>query len=150
MESKIQLISIAELLDGRTFLIPSYQRGYRWTEKEIRDFLNDLYSFALKPDKKKDEFYCLQPIITQKFTDEDLIEDTGRYLTTLTKTLNDNVIRRKRSLRDRLSLEQNYNKILLKIDSDYDMILDMWRRFLNGDTEEVRNEGQLDEREQQP
>ena len=57
-------------------MIPSYQRGYRWTEKEIRDFLDDLYSFALKPDKKKDEFYCLQPIITQKFTDEDLIEYT--------------------------------------------------------------------------
>ena len=76
MESNIQLISIAELMDGRTFLIPSYQRGYRWTEKEIKDFLNDLYSFALKPDKKGEEFYCLQPIITQKFADKDLIEYT--------------------------------------------------------------------------
>ena len=60
-------------MDGRTFLIPSYQRGYRWTEKEIRDFLSDLYSFALKPDKQREEFYCLQPIITQRFSDEDLI-----------------------------------------------------------------------------
>ena len=63
-------------MDGRTFLIPSYQRGYRWTSKEITDFLNDLYSFALKPDKRREEFYCLQPIITQKFSDEDLIEHT--------------------------------------------------------------------------
>lgn len=63
-------------MDGRTFLIPSYQRGYRWTSKEITDFLNDLYSFALKPDKRREEFYCLQPIITQKFSDEDLIEYT--------------------------------------------------------------------------
>lgn len=74
--SEIKLISIAELMDGRTFLIPSYQRGYRWTSKEITDFLNDLYSFALKPDKKGEEFYCLQPIITQKFSDDDLIEYT--------------------------------------------------------------------------
>lgn len=74
--SEIKLISIAELMDGRTFLIPSYQRGYRWTAKEITDFLNDLYSFALKPEKKTDEFYCLQPIVTQKFSDEDLIEYT--------------------------------------------------------------------------
>ena len=44
--SEIKLISIAEIMDGRTFLIPSYQRGYRWTSKEITDFLNDLYSFA--------------------------------------------------------------------------------------------------------
>lgn len=68
--SEIKLISIAELMDGRTFLIPSYQRGYRWTEKEIKDFLNDLYSFALKKGKKAEEFYCLQPIITQRSTDE--------------------------------------------------------------------------------
>lgn len=74
--SEIKLISIAEIMDGRTFLIPSYQRGYRWTSKEITDFLNDLYSFALKPDKRREEFYCLQPIITQKFSDEDLIEYT--------------------------------------------------------------------------
>ena len=63
-------------MDGRTFLIPSYQRGYRWTVKEIKDFLNDLYSFALNAEKKGDEFYCLQPIITQKFSDNDLIEYT--------------------------------------------------------------------------
>ena len=74
--SEIKLVSIAELMDGRTFLIPSYQRGYRWTDKEIKDFLNDLYSFSLKPEKKKEEFYCLQPIITQKFSDSDLIEYT--------------------------------------------------------------------------
>lgn len=71
--SEIKLISIAELIDGRTFLIPSYQRGYRWTDKEIKELLNDLYCFALKADKKSDEFYCLQPIITQKFSDENLI-----------------------------------------------------------------------------
>jgi hypothetical protein len=72
--AEIKLVSIAELMDGRTFLIPSYQRGYRWTEKEMTDLLSDLYSFALKDDKKTGEFYCLQPIITQQFTDEDTVE----------------------------------------------------------------------------
>ena len=70
----IKLISIAELLDGRTFLIPSYQRGYRWTEKEVKDLLNDLYSFAVKKDKSEGEFYCLQPVIVQKVTKQHILE----------------------------------------------------------------------------
>lgn len=70
----IKLVSISELMDGRTFFIPSYQRGYRWTEKEMTDLLSDLYSFALKDGKKEGEFYCLQPIITQRILDPDRVE----------------------------------------------------------------------------
>lgn len=65
MENNIQLISIAELLDGRTFYIPSYQRGYRWTTKEVTDLLSDLYSFTIGSKKNDGEFYSLQPIIVQ-------------------------------------------------------------------------------------
>ena len=72
MENSIQLISIAELLDGRTFFIPSYQRGYRWTTKEVTDLLGDLYSFTIGSKKKTGEFYCLQPIIVQKIEEETL------------------------------------------------------------------------------
>jgi hypothetical protein len=44
----IQRKAVGELLDGRTFVIPSYQRGYRWKKKQVIDLLNDLYSFACK------------------------------------------------------------------------------------------------------
>ncbi len=74
MNNSIQLVSIAELLDGRTFFIPSYQRGYRWTTKEVTDLLSDLYSFTIGPKKKEGEFYCLQPIIVQKIMDNDLVD----------------------------------------------------------------------------
>ena len=74
MENNIQLISIAELLDGRTFFIPSYQRGYRWTTKEVTDLLSDLYSFTIGKKKDNGAFYCLQPIIVQKIEDETLTE----------------------------------------------------------------------------
>ncbi|SKC49903.1 Uncharacterized conserved protein, contains ParB-like and HNH nuclease domains [Bacteroidales bacterium WCE2008] len=70
MNNSIQLISIAELLDGRTFFIPSYQRGYRWTTKEVTDLLSDLYSFTIGSKKKEGEFYCLQPIIVQRIEDD--------------------------------------------------------------------------------
>lgn len=73
MENNIQLISIAEILDGRTFYIPSYQRGYRWTTKEVTDLLSDLYSFTIGGKKNDGEFYCLQPIIVQRIEDESII-----------------------------------------------------------------------------
>lgn len=62
----IQRKAEGELLDGRTFVIPSYQRGYRWKKKQVIDLLNDLYSFACKSEGEDGEFYCLQPIIVQE------------------------------------------------------------------------------------
>lgn len=69
MNNTISQYAIGELLDGRYFYIPAYQRGYRWTEKQVGDLLQDLLCFA--NDKKEDEyFYCLQPIIARSITDE--------------------------------------------------------------------------------
>ena len=54
-ENKIELKSVKELL-GMKFFIPSYQRGYRWTEQQVNDLLNDVNEFIQKiivhaPDK---------------------------------------------------------------------------------------------------
>jgi hypothetical protein len=80
----ITLISVAELLDGRNFFIPAYQRGYRWSEDQMLDLLDDLYEFAIR-DKKKDskndsagEFYCLQPIIVQRVTQLEKLDGIKR------------------------------------------------------------------------
>ena len=75
MDNTIYQYAIGELLDGRYFFIPSYQRGYRWTEKQVGDLLRDLLCFANDyanegQDKKQDQFYCLQPIIARPITDE--------------------------------------------------------------------------------
>ena len=43
-ENKIELKSVRELL-GMNFFIPSYQRGYRWTEQQVKDLLNDVNEF---------------------------------------------------------------------------------------------------------
>ena len=76
MDNTIYQYTIGDLLDGRYFFIPSYQRGYRWTEKQVGDLLRDLLCFANDyanegQDKKQDQFYCLQPIIARPITDED-------------------------------------------------------------------------------
>ena len=75
MENTINQYAIGELLDGRYFYIPSYQRGYRWTEKQVGDLLRDLLCFVndfdnVGKDEKQDQFYCLQPIIARPITDE--------------------------------------------------------------------------------
>tara|TARA_R110002072_G_scaffold125944_3_gene262497 strand:+ start:25910 stop:27583 length:1674 start_codon:yes stop_codon:yes gene_type:complete len=66
-ESSIHLKSINDLLKFN-FIIPSYQRGYRWTETQVVDLLNDIYEFIQKKEDKVDsvgDFYCLQPIIVK-------------------------------------------------------------------------------------
>jgi Uncharacterized conserved protein len=66
MDTHDTLKSISELCAKRNFFIPSYQRGYRWTRQQVKDLLDDIYEFLKKPNKRKDEFYCIQPLIVQK------------------------------------------------------------------------------------
>ena len=74
-------MSISKLLD-RNFFIPSYQRGYRWTKRQVTDLLDDIYKF--KP--QKNEWYCLQPLVV-KVKDEENNEweviDGQQRLTTI-------------------------------------------------------------------
>ena len=63
-ENKIELKSVKELL-GMKFFIPSYQRGYRWTEQQVKDLLNDIWEFSRKK-KNEYEFYCLQPLVVKE------------------------------------------------------------------------------------
>ena len=60
-ENKIGLKTIDELL-GMRFFIPNYQRGYRWTKRQVTDLLNDINEF----DADKDGFYCLQPLVVKQ------------------------------------------------------------------------------------
>lgn len=69
MENVITQLAVGEILDGRYFYIPAYQRGYRWTEKQMGDLLEDLLCFA-NDKKKENDFYCLQPIIARRITEE--------------------------------------------------------------------------------
>lgn len=56
--------SIREL-DGYEFVIPVYQRGFRWTRQQIKELIDDLYEFQ-KEDKS---IYCLQNVTIRKRDD---------------------------------------------------------------------------------
>lgn len=47
MDDLLELKTIEELKQYK-FLIPAYQRGYRWTDKEVSDLLDDISSFNPK------------------------------------------------------------------------------------------------------
>lgn len=67
--NELDLVTIGDLLDGRYFYIPAYQRGYRWGRTQIEDLLRDLLTFAY--DKKSAvDFYCMQPVIAKKCSGE--------------------------------------------------------------------------------
>jgi uncharacterized protein with ParB-like and HNH nuclease domain len=60
-------VPIVALLDLK-FNIPTYQRGYRWTETHINDLLNDIQNFIDSFNGKgigTDDFYSLQPIVVK-------------------------------------------------------------------------------------
>lgn len=60
--NNISIKTISDLLKCN-FYIPSYQRGYRWTEQQVKDLLNDINEFSPKEIPNSDEktWYCLQP-----------------------------------------------------------------------------------------
>lgn len=70
----IELKNVGDL-QGR-FVIPSYQRGYRWQETEVRQLLDDLWSNG-------DKLYCLQPVVVIPTNDEWELVDGQQRLSTL-------------------------------------------------------------------
>ena len=82
IDQKIELKPVGELLTEK-FLVPSYQRGYRWTERQVKELLDDIYEFHRKPNKDLNEFYCLQPIVVSEVDGEYVLIDGQQRLTTI-------------------------------------------------------------------
>lgn len=65
MEIQNNIKPIGELAkDKFVFEIPSYQRGYRWETKQVKDLLDDIFEFVTKEDRG--DSYFLQPIVVKK------------------------------------------------------------------------------------
>lgn len=81
--STIELKTVGEILN-KEFIIPTYQRGYRWAKKQINDLLSDLCEFHV--EKSINDFYCLQPMVVKKDNNNDaafIVIDGQQRLTTL-------------------------------------------------------------------
>lgn len=80
MESKIELRNIFSL-SGMKFFIPDYQRGYRWSGRQVQLMLDDFKEFCdriSRHEVESGEFYCLQPIVVKAHKWKD--SDSGREI----------------------------------------------------------------------
>lgn len=68
--------TIGELLEYN-FFIPKYQRGYRWTERQVEDLLTDIDAFIPNQIEKSDKktWYCLQPIVIKECDEKTKIKN---------------------------------------------------------------------------
>ena len=84
-DNALMLKPINDLLD-KEFYIPAYQRGYRWTKRQVTDLLDDIKEFQQQVENStnaKDKFYCLQPIVVKEHGDKWEIVDGQQRLTTI-------------------------------------------------------------------
>ena len=80
--SELMLKSVYDLLD-KNYFIPSYQRGYRWTDTQVRTLLNDLWEHCNASVQKE---YCLQPVVVRHKPEDncyELIDGQQRFTTIL-------------------------------------------------------------------
>ena len=87
-DTNVCLKTLADIQkENITFYIDAYQRGFRWTENEVRDLLEDIHEFSKSgyaANPKEERFYCLQPVIVTKNKDNQYkVIDGQQRLTTL-------------------------------------------------------------------
>ena len=85
-DKKVILKTIANLTNEHIrFYIDSYQRGYRWTDEQVKELLLDILEFSEKHSRDDGLFYCLQPIIVTYTPELDAwkVIDGQQRLTTL-------------------------------------------------------------------
>ena len=63
------VLSLEEALKNKTFLVKSYQRGYRWTGTQVGALLQDIAGFAR--GSRESDSYFLQPVIVKRLKKED-------------------------------------------------------------------------------
>ena len=108
----VTLKTIADLQTESTkFYIDAYQRGYRWTENEVRDLLDDIREFSHVKRPDDNTFYCLQPIIVTK-ADDDVswkVIDGQQRLTTIYLIYSYYWVIQSAYMRDDLPFDLSYN-----------------------------------------
>ena len=75
--------SVRDIINEKVnFIVPSYQRGYRWDKINVTDLLDDLLEFMQDPNSGK--FYCLQPLVVKKIGENQYnVIDGQQRLTTI-------------------------------------------------------------------
>ena len=110
-DSRFRPLPVAELLQGcHHFVIPSFQRGYRWERKQVTDLLDDIYSFSVG----NQESYFLQPLVIRSAGSAWEVLDGQQRLTTMLLILN-KFLSEDMTQRERLMFQDKIYDIKYKI-----------------------------------
>lgn len=78
--------SVANLSSFK-FFVPAYQRGYRWSPKDVQALLSDIAEFSPEviPGAAEKTWYCLQPLVVKRRDEDGSYEviDGQQRLTTI-------------------------------------------------------------------
>ena len=124
----LELKSISNIHNEK-FIIPSFQRGYRWEPVQVITLLEDIKEYI---EKKLDTFMCLQPVVFYKKNNNDnkleelVVVDGQQRLTTIA------VISRCLEL-DNINIEYNKNNKALQD------ILNNVESYLNTNKMDINN-----------
>ena len=124
----LELKSISNIHNEK-FIIPSFQRGYRWEPVQVITLLEDIKEYI---EKKLDTFMCLQPVVFYKKNNNDnkleelVVVDGQQRLTTIA------VISRCLGL-DNINIEYNKNNKALQD------ILNNVESYLNTNKMDINN-----------
>ncbi|WP_342804980.1 DUF262 domain-containing protein [Alteromonas sp. M12] len=81
--NELELKPINDLLE-LSFFIPAYQRGYRWSKRQVTELLDDIKEFQQQAENSnKNAFYCLQPIVVKQHNGDWELVDGQQRLTTI-------------------------------------------------------------------
>ena len=87
----LELPNVQDILDrGYSFIVPKYQRGYRWTKEQALRLMQDLSEFHFEQSKKSAEdrcpFYSLQVLVVEEKNNKEYeVIDGQQRLTTMLK-----------------------------------------------------------------
>lgn len=123
----VRELTVEEIINtGFEFIIPDYQRGYRWGINEIKDLLTDINEIKdpenaidVLSGKENIEKYCLQPVVFDTAEESDnnmIVVDGQQRLTSLylvISYLSKVLIKNKDKIEERL-IEQNIDDKIIK------------------------------------
>lgn len=72
-------LEVSKVIDSENkYFVPAYQRGYRWTEKQVEQLLDDIWNW------QEDARYSLQPVVINQLDDGSIeLVDGQQRLTTI-------------------------------------------------------------------
>lgn len=108
-----KIIKVKELLENSCLKIPSYQRPYKWTLKNVNQLIDDIFTH-----KDKSEYRLGTIVIHHHDNDYDIVDGQQRTITltliayAIRNAIKNDIVKINKNTRDGMKLSDSFNSIL--------------------------------------